>query len=150
MNEQNNNEREPEAGWLYPETVEEMLTKWDNGETVWTVEMGGLGPGYEQAIQVAMIELCRAAQFGELTIMEPAEEGDEPVERYSPVFDAKLQAVNRKFNLGLSGSQASAAMQIAYRFLTDGPRKALLSVKEQCPGEDRLIQIDNSWPGHAE
>src|SRR5687768_3007466 len=34
-----------------PETVEDALRQWDAGETVFTVEMGGLGPGYEMAIQ---------------------------------------------------------------------------------------------------
>ena len=146
-----NKEKEEVPGWLYPATVTEMLNKWDNGETVWSIEMGGLGPGYEQAIQVGIVELCRAAQDGELVVIEPPKvEGDEPVERYSPVFEKKLQAVNKKFNLGLSGAQASAIQQVAYHYLTEGPRATLLDFVDQMPGDkDRLIQIDNSWPGHG-
>jgi hypothetical protein len=44
-----------------PETAAEALARWDDGKTVWTVEMGGLGPGYEQAIHVTAFELIREA-----------------------------------------------------------------------------------------
>ena len=40
-------------------TVKDLLDTWDSGSTIWSVEMGGIGPGYEQAIQVLMVELCR-------------------------------------------------------------------------------------------
>lgn len=43
----------------YGKTVEDVLRRWDEGSSVWSVEMGGLGPGYEQCIQVLAMELIR-------------------------------------------------------------------------------------------
>ena len=43
----------------FEETAAEMVETWDTGELVWSISMGGLGPGYEQAIQVLAIELMR-------------------------------------------------------------------------------------------
>lgn len=40
-------------------TAEEILAKWDANETLWSVELGGLGPGYEQAIQAGAMEALR-------------------------------------------------------------------------------------------
>ncbi len=34
------------------ETAKDALAAWDRGEIVHSVEMGGIGPGYEQAIQI--------------------------------------------------------------------------------------------------
>jgi hypothetical protein len=141
------NENNETPGWLYAETVAEMLKRWDNGETIWSVEMGGLGPGYEQAIQVGIVEMCREMQEGVLCVMEPDPDGGEPIEKYSPEFTEASHKVNRAFNLGWSGSQASAAMSVAYKFLTVGPRQALLNFKEEGGESDRMIQVDNSWPG---
>jgi len=123
-----------------------MLAIWDAGKTIWAPEMGGLGPGYEQAIQVGIVELCRKMGDKPVTVLEFNDEKQEPVDKYSPEFNAALHAVSKEFELGLSGAQAGAIKQVAHRYLTDGPRKALLSIKEQC-GDNRLIQVSNSWPG---
>lgn len=45
---------------LYPKSVKEWLEKWDSGESVWSVEMGGLGPEYEQCIHITAAELMRS------------------------------------------------------------------------------------------
>lgn len=37
----------------------EQLRQWDGGGAIWSIEIGGLGPGYEQAIQVLAIEIVR-------------------------------------------------------------------------------------------
>ncbi len=37
----------------------EWLRRWDAGETVWTVSLGGLGPEYEQCIQITGAEILR-------------------------------------------------------------------------------------------
>ena len=40
----------PQAGAHGPAVdAAEQLRRWDAGDSIWTVEMGGLGPGYEQA-----------------------------------------------------------------------------------------------------
>ena len=47
-----------------PKTLRELLSQWDRGEAVWSVSMGGLGPGYDQAIQILVMEILR--DFAEL------------------------------------------------------------------------------------
>lgn len=39
--------------------VADVLAKWDAGEAIWSVQLGGIGPGYEQTIQVLIMELLR-------------------------------------------------------------------------------------------
>lgn len=43
----------------YGTDATEWLRRWDAGETLWTVEMGGLGSGYEHCIQVIAAEILR-------------------------------------------------------------------------------------------
>lgn len=45
--------------FVIPETARELVSQWDSGETIWSIEMGGLGPGYEQAIQILAVEITR-------------------------------------------------------------------------------------------
>jgi len=45
-------------------TAQEALAKWDAGETLTSIEMGGIGPGYEQAIQIAIFEYIRRGHPG--------------------------------------------------------------------------------------
>ena len=124
--------------------VQEMLRKWDSGDTIWTIEMGGFGPGYEQALQICMVEICRAA------IKDPCRQ-DENDEQYSNRFkvlrDNVVHAIDSMCG-GFSGSQVDAATQIAFRFVTDGPEKAFASFKEQRSDDfsDRHIMISKFWP----
>ena len=135
---------EIKPGDLYSETVNDMLERWDNLDTIWSVELGGLGPGYEQALQIAMVELCRAMQMETaLTVVVDGEE------RFVDKWDEELHKINRRFKLGLSGAQSSAAKLLAYKFSVKGPRAALMSFKEEGMEDERLIQVDNSWPGHG-
>lgn len=43
----------------YGTDATEWLRRWDVGETLWTVSMGGLGSGYEHCIQVIAAEILR-------------------------------------------------------------------------------------------
>ena len=43
-----------------PKSVAELLDRWDNDEQVQSISLGGIGPGYEQAIQETAIEFARA------------------------------------------------------------------------------------------
>lgn len=124
-----------------PETVTEALARWDAGELLWSVEMGGLGPGYEQAIQVAAVEICRRLN-GPFAL---------PTDRevLSAAFDLALdQAIRAEPVLGgLSGAMAGAAKSLAAQFLHNGWRGALEKFEAQCPDQrDRLIQIRKSFP----
>lgn len=43
----------------YGVDASDWLARWDSGRSVWSVEMGGLGPGYEQVIQIIAAEILR-------------------------------------------------------------------------------------------
>jgi len=108
----------------------EQVRRWDAGDSIWTTEMGGIGPGYEQAIQVAAIELTRDNLGRPLPEPESKEAktwGDDTLRRVE--------------SMGLSGAQWGAARQLAYRWLRDGPA----ATHNQTP-EDRRILASNTWP----
>jgi hypothetical protein len=119
--------------------AKERLRRWDAGETIWSVEMGDTGPGYEQAIQVLAVEIIRDNLTGELPTKETYSEwGDATVTRCNP-YD---ETAGRYTGLGgLSGEQVGAAKTIAYGVLKKGPAKML----ERFP-EDRIIQVSKTWP----
>ncbi len=123
---------------LYAVTAAEALRQWDAGESVWSIEMGGLGPGYEQAIQVLAFEIIRDELGKELP--EPGH-----ADRWG---DVTVHRVNDWPGCGFSGAQVGAAKFIAYRFLRDGPKAALEAYKKQEPDGERMIQVSRTWP-HA-
>ena len=128
------------------EEVTSMLVEWDSGRIVWTIEMGGMGPGYEQALQICMIEICRAA------IKDPRrqdESDDSYRNRFLEIRDKVVHEIDNACG-GFSGAQVGAATQLAYRFVTDGPTKAFESFKKQRPDEfeKRRTMISKDWP-HA-
>ncbi len=111
----------------------EQLRRWDAGETIWTIEMGGMGPGYEQAIQVLAIEIVRDNLDTPVPEKPPQDWGYSTVER----IDRKLP--DGSYSCG--GFSVGAARQLAYRWLTIGP--AALQAKSD---KDRHIQASNIWP----
>lgn len=126
------------ADELYGTTATDIIERWDAGRSIWSIVMGGLGPGYEQAIQIAAVEMLR-----EWIAMEPdrvAMRGD----RWKDIRDdceARLKGNPVMDRLGLSGAQWGAAMQLSTAWYLDGPRKTLLRVKD-----DRRIQVSKPFP----
>lgn len=113
----------------------EILEKWDNGQTIWSIEMGGLGPGYEQALQVAAVESLRC-------LNEYADAGNViPEDRIDEITEPGLSRVQ-----GLSGAQAGAAKFLAYKWLMLGEQGAKDEARQQGIEEDRFIQVSNNWP----
>ena len=112
-----------------PETVVGALDMWDKGDSVTSVSMGGIGPGYEQTIQILAFELMRhGIQGGHPGIGESAKRwGDDVVCR---------------LDLGFSGAQVGAAKSLALQVLIHGYRKALRMPEVQ----DRLIQVSKNFP----
>lgn len=108
---------------IYPETGADWLKAWDAGEPVWSVEMGGIGPGYEQAIQVTAAELLRfmtsealdASGWSDPDKWATDRERLEKSAFANPLIDS----------LGLSGAQYGAAVNLAAIFHKRGPRDAL-------------------------
>lgn len=110
-----------------PETCADALAKWDKGEAVFTVEMGGIGPGYEQTIHILVFELLRD-EMGK-ALPTDATWGDWGA--------ATIHRTNEALGRwGYSSAQVGAAKQLAFRALRDGWRVAVRSVPD-----DRHIQV---------
>jgi hypothetical protein len=139
MKNEKNDVNPPAAGAPTDDRSEarELLRKWDSGETIWTIEMGGLGPGYEQAIQVLAVEILRDNIDSPLPTNEDFREwGNSTITR----IDYELPDGSWSCG-GYSGAQVGAAKQVAFRWLRDGTAKFHESVPD-----DRRIQISKFWP----
>ena len=124
----------------YGKDAADVLDRWDRGESVWSVEMGGIGPSYEQAIQIAAFEILRhlIAQKYDVDTWED----EAAIKKVSKDAEAVFSVVAP---LGLSGAQWGAAMNIAACFYRQGPRKAL-----SLAGQDRRIQVSKNFPTLAQ
>lgn len=121
----------------YGTVPQDVVDKWDAGKTVWSIEMGGFGPGYEQALQIAAIEILRQ-MIAETADASGWDEG-EGMRAYSDTLHEKIGG---KFSsLGLSGAQFGAAVSIAARIYKYGPREFAKGIPD-----DRKIQVSNHWP----
>jgi hypothetical protein len=123
------------------EEVEKMLSAWDSGDTVWSIELGGFGPGYEQAIQVAAIEFARATKD-----LEGLKNDDK---ESTALFTATCEQVVEKHDKalgGLTGAQFGAARYLAWNWVVNGgPARLIERAKEQgkC---DQAILVSKAWP----
>jgi hypothetical protein len=121
----------------YLVSAKDALAAWDAGEIVSTIEMGGMGPGYEQAIHVCVFEIIRD--------VDPALATDDTKDAFRAQADATVHRISTTgHNLGFSGAQVGAAMQLAFRALRDGWRVTLEKAKEQDP--DRITMVSRTWP----
>jgi hypothetical protein len=107
---------------MYGRDAADLLSRWGDGQSVWSIAMGGFGPGYEQALQIAAFEVLRYLLAG--GAIENA--------------DAILPSLEY---LGLSGAQWGAARSLARAFRADGPRKVHESFDR-----DRHIQVSRDFP----
>lgn len=80
-------------------TVNELLKAWDQGQSIWSIELGGLGPGYEQAIQVTAVEVAR-----ELRKLKRTRSKREDWEAAKKIRDEVIHRIDRTVG-GLSGAQ---------------------------------------------
>jgi hypothetical protein len=121
----------------YGSVPQDVIDRWDAGDTIWSIEMGGLGPGYEQAIQAAAMEILR--QMLAETADASGWDKDVAMRSYSEGLHAKIGG--KLSGLGLSGAQFGAAMNIAARIYKYGPREFAKGIPS-----DRKIQVSNRWP----
>lgn len=119
---------------LHPQSLEEAIEWWDSGKSLFSVEMGGLGPGYEQALQIAAMELIR--EFKNHVIDW---KNEEKVKQFNQEINDYHNGIITK--LRLSGAQFGAAKSILCVFLRNGWEKGI----EMAP-EDRRIQISKNFP----
>lgn len=128
---------------LYGADWADWLARWDAGQGVWSIEMGGLGPGYEQCIQITAAEILRC-----LLDMKP-----NPDEwRETDAWDRDRKAIegivfaNETVSaLGLSGAQFGAALSLATGLYRQGPRVVFTDPKL----ESRKIQVRRDFPQGA-
>lgn len=108
----------------------EQLSRWDAGDSVWLVSLGGIGPGYEQAIQVLLVEIVREAIGA-----RPNTQGE-----WELVTQRVVSHHNETLG-GLSGAQVGMAKNAAYLLLTRGWKSAV-----DVAHADRRILVSNHWP----
>ena len=118
---------------LIPESAEQALERWDAGEVVFTVSMGGLGPSYEQCIHILVFEIIRDHIAGG----EPLPDDDDK-DAWRGWGDGAVNRLNPE--IGFSVAQVGAASNLAARTLKVGWRAAL----EEVP--DRHIQVSRQMP----
>jgi hypothetical protein len=115
-----------------PKTAAEALQVWDAGGLVATVEMGGIGPGYEQCIHVLCFELIRALNGKDLP---------DPGDALLGILCAEVSRIDKAHALDLSGAQAVAGQRLAWQFMKYG----YASMMKECP-EGRRILVSKYWP----
>lgn len=134
---------------IIPETAAEALRKWDAGESVFSIEMGGLGPGYEQCIQILAFEIIRAwlptVPWPPLQVEGRTKEEDEAAhkelsDRLEALSDPVISALDKEN--GFSGAQVGAAQNLASCVLRRGYRAALRDPAVA----DRMIQVSRKMP----
>jgi hypothetical protein len=114
----------------FKDTTEQVIRKWKKGESVWSVSLGGIGPSYEQAIQVLLFEIVCSWANGPLI----DEQG-----KITLFFEKHCEKVANSLTAwGLSGAQYSSAMISAAQILKFGYSEMM----NKAP-QDRLIQVSN-------
>lgn len=124
----------------YGADASDWLKRWDDGKTVWSVEMGGLGPSYEQCIQITVAEILRHMLALKYDVSKWGD--DATIKQDCEAIEGAVLKNGGIKRLSLSGGQLGAATNLAMRIYRDGPRKVL--------GDDRikerLIQVQRTFP----
>jgi len=127
---------------LYGADAADWLSRWDAGKSVWSIEMGGIGPGYEQAIQITAAEQLRW-----LLKTAPAHSDLMDRAKWPAIRDAMdtvlLDDDGPVKRLGLSGAQWGAAIGLSTKLYIDGPR----NIMADDAVKDRHIQVSKNFPG---
>lgn len=128
---------------FYGADAAEWLRRWDEGRSVWSISMGGLGPSYEQAIQVAAAEFLRRMVSRKWKTKTWTT--DKGWKRYSKLLDNFGFANPCIKELQLSGGQWGAAKNLASNIYMWGP-VSMMTHKEV---KDRHIQVRKVFPAVA-
>ena len=129
---------------LYGADAADWLARWDAGKTIWSIEMGGLGPGYEQRIHITAAEILRHlldvrydhASWQDQDVWKRDRDAIEKASFKNPRIEA----------LGLSETQWGAALSLASKLYMNGPRK----IMNEPSTKDRHIQVSRNFPGLEE
>ena len=125
---------------MYGADAADWLRRWDRRTNRVVYLDGGIGPGYEQSIQITTAEMLRhllakadnqqAMKIG-VWILAWGE------------IDTMASTNPRITALGLSGSQWQAAKNLAEQLYTRGPRAVMTDERVK----DRQIQVNRTFPG---
>jgi len=136
-------EKEHREIQLYGADAADWLRRWDEGKGVFSIEMGGMGPGYEQAIQITVAEVLRHLLEAKY---------DASLWEDKDIWQRNLEAIraagfaNQRIDaLGLSGAQWGAAVNLACQIYRHGPRGIMNDERVK----DRHIQVSRTFPGMA-
>ena len=121
-------------------TAAELVAAWDAEQIIWTLAMGGLGPSYEQALQILAVEITRDALTLDLGETEAS---------FAAFERSSVATIERVADAigGPTGAMAGASRFLAWRWLTVGPARFLENAREQ-GHESRIIQCSRFYP-HA-
>ncbi len=125
---------------MYGADAADWLKRWDEGKGVWSIEMGGLGPGYEQCIHITCAEILRymlSRGYGPATW-----EDEEKAKRDNKEVEDNGFANPVIKSLGLSGAQWGAAKNLAFFLYRHGPRGVMKDERVK----DRHIQVSRNFP----
>lgn len=122
----------------FTETWQEVVEKWKKGEIVSSAELGGIGPGYEQAIQVLLFEIM--ARWENKPV--PAPKGEVYPAEYDQHVDRVVGELNKIH--GFSGAQVGVAKATAYQFMHYGYAEMM----NKLPIE-RHILVSKNFPSAA-
>ena len=126
-------------------TWQEAAKRWRNGDPVFSISLGGIGPSYEQCIQILVFEFMahypkelfnfdnrfgkeRPTNFHRASFQEWDDYCNPIVDKLDKVF---------KF----SGAQVGAAKMLAFKFMQFGYKEMLESVDF-----NNLIQVSKNFP----
>ena len=125
---------------LYGASPADWLERWDAGRSVWSIEMGGLGPGYEQCIHITAAEILRHL-IAEGYDWSKWEDGNVWKRDIAKIEDHgfKNPVVEK---LGLSGAQWGAAVNLACNIFRMGPRGLMNDPRVK----NRKIQVRRTFP----
>jgi hypothetical protein len=126
---------------MYGKDAADWLRRWDAGEGVWSIEMGGPGPGYEQCIHITCAEILRwfIDNNVDATLWDEKDTARSIFDRMEKAV-SEVPAVKK---LGLSGAQWGAAHNLACQFYRRGPRAVMLDERVK----ERHIQVCRVFPG---
>lgn len=134
---------------MYGVDAAAWLARWDAGKTVWSIEMGGLGPGYEQCIHITAAEILRhllAMKYDVAAWTAPPDADAQAAwKRDHDAIEKVVLDGDVVKALGLSGAQWGAAMNLATRLYRVGPRAVMTDKRVK----NRCIQVSRTFPGAA-
>lgn len=127
----------------YGADAADWLKRWDSGRSCWSIEMGGLGPGYEQCIHITLAEILRHMLTKQYDATAWTDEAAWKRDREEINTMSHENATIKA--LGLSGAQWGAALQLACKFYMEGPRTIMTDERVK----DRHIQVSRTFPQSA-